>query len=171
MASRVHLIFLLFFINSLGVEAKNAELFYVKTDKQLKKDMIIARKTAAKEARIEAQRKEDIILRKQAAIEKYLDTICNAPSGNKNIEIVSFNLSPPGGGQELISDSPLRLHCGHRYGLIGRNGVGKTCLLSAICHYQIKDMPTHLRIMHVEQEVIGTESTVMETVLAADAER
>lgn len=41
------------------------------------------------------------------------------------------------------------------------NGIGKTCLLSAMAHYEVKDFPTYIRVMHVEQEVSGGDETVM----------
>jgi ATP-binding cassette subfamily F protein 3 len=65
----------------------------------------------------------------------------------------------------------LRLYPGRRYGLIGRNGIGKTTLLAAMANYEIKDFPTWIRVMHVEQEVTGDDQPVMAAVLSADAER
>jgi ATPase subunit of ABC transporter with duplicated ATPase domains len=42
---------------------------------------------------------------------------------------------------------------GRRYGLIGRNGTGKTTLLRAMAGHQIKGIPANCQILHVEQEV------------------
>ena len=44
--------------------------------------------------------------------------------------------------------------CG-RYGLVGRNGTGKTTLLRALSGHQIRGTPPALQILHVEQEVGG----------------
>jgi len=41
---------------------------------------------------------------------------------------------------------------GRKYGLVGRNGTGKSTLLRAISAREI-EVPTHLDILHVEQEV------------------
>jgi ATP-binding cassette subfamily F protein 3 len=153
----------------LGVEVKNSEAFYLKTQKQERKEAALKRKDDAREARLEAMKKEQIMLKKRAIIQQYL---AHAQlSNNKNIDIPHFVLQPPDGGQELVSGAALRLLSGRRYGLIGRNGVGKTCLLSAMAAYEIKDFPKHLRVMHVEQEAAGGDETVIEHVLAADAER
>ena len=40
-----------------------------------------------------------------------------------------------------------------RYGLVGRNGTGKTTLLRALSGHQIRGTPPALQILHVEQEV------------------
>lgn len=60
--------------------------------------------------------------------------------------------------------------CG-RYGLVGRNGTGKTTLLRALSQHQIKGIPATTQILHVEQEVVGDDTTVLEAVLACDSER
>jgi ATP-binding cassette subfamily F protein 3 len=153
----------------LGVETKNSELFYQKTEKQARKELVAKRKEEARDARVEALRKEQKMLKKQAVIQKYLATM--HLSHAKNIEIPYFNLQPPDGGQELVIDGSLRLYPGRRYGLIGRNGIGKTTLLAAMANYEIKDFPTWIRVMHVEQEVTGDDQPVMAAVLSADAER
>jgi len=58
------------------------------------------------------------------------------------------------GGRTLVfQDAELKFVFGRRYGLIGRNGIGKSTLLQAIAHYDIDSFPTHLRVAHVEQEV------------------
>ena len=45
------------------------------------------------------------------------------------IESDAFGLPNPGGGDNLLEDCTLRLVTGHRYGLVGRNGKGKSTLL------------------------------------------
>ncbi len=55
--------------------------------------------------------------------------------------------------------------------MIGRNGAGKTSLLRSIATYDIAGFPTHLRVIHVEQEVKGTATTILDRVLKADVER
>jgi len=42
-----------------------------------------------------------------------------------DVEVKGVSLGTPDGGQELLSDAELRFVTGRRYGLIGRNGVGK----------------------------------------------
>lgn len=47
------------------------------------------------------------------------------------IESEAFALPNPGGGENLLDDCTLRLVSGHRYGLNGRNGKGKSSLMSS----------------------------------------
>lgn len=46
----------------------------------------------------------------------------------------------------------LHLARGRRYGLVGRNGTGKTTLMRAISGREI-NLPRGVRVLHVEQEV------------------
>eukprot|EP00484_Ammonia_sp_Unknown_P028856 CAMPEP_0197047982 /NCGR_PEP_ID=MMETSP1384-20130603/23385_1 /TAXON_ID=29189 /ORGANISM="Ammonia sp." /LENGTH=879 /DNA_ID=CAMNT_0042480025 /DNA_START=128 /DNA_END=2767 /DNA_ORIENTATION=+ len=89
----------------------------------------------------------------------------------RDINIHNFSLAPIGGGPPLIRGSDIKLTHGHRYGLIGYNGAGKTTLLKALANGQHKEIPDYLRVLHVHQEQLGTEKTVLETVLASDTER
>lgn len=49
-----------------------------------------------------------------------------------------------------------------QYGLIGRNGVGKTTLLRHMAAYDIEGFPRHHRVMHVRQEIKPSEKTVIQ---------
>ena len=44
---------------------------------------------------------------------------------------------------------------GRRYGLVGRNGTGKTTLLRHLAAHLIKGIPDNCQVLHVEQEVRG----------------
>jgi ABC-type multidrug transport system ATPase subunit len=55
-------------------------------------------------------------------------------------------------GNRLLTDASLTLAYGRRYGLVGNNGVGKSTLLRALSRREIA-VPTHISILHVEQEV------------------
>jgi ATP-binding cassette subfamily F protein 3 len=48
---------------------------------------------------------------------------------------------------------------------------GKSTLLRQISTYTLPKFPTWIKIMHVEQEVVASTSSVLEVVLAADLER
>lgn len=41
-------------------------------------------------------------------------------------------------GQELLSSADLRLAYARRYGLVGKNGIGKTTLLKHIAAFEIE---------------------------------
>ncbi|CAJ1340055.1 unnamed protein product [Effrenium voratum] len=76
------------------------------------------------------------------------------------------------GAEELLFNATLRLAQGHKYGLIGRNGVGKSTLLRAMAERDGRvPIPQHFMIMHVEQEIKGDDTPVLESVLQADKER
>eukprot|EP00441_Pelagodinium_beii_P031378 CAMPEP_0197635314 /NCGR_PEP_ID=MMETSP1338-20131121/11163_1 /TAXON_ID=43686 ORGANISM="Pelagodinium beii, Strain RCC1491" /NCGR_SAMPLE_ID=MMETSP1338 /ASSEMBLY_ACC=CAM_ASM_000754 /LENGTH=596 /DNA_ID=CAMNT_0043207335 /DNA_START=6 /DNA_END=1793 /DNA_ORIENTATION=+ len=76
------------------------------------------------------------------------------------------------GKQELLYNATLKLAHGQKYGLIGRNGVGKSTLLRAMAERDGRvPIPKHILIMHVEQEIKGDDTTVLDSVLKADLER
>jgi ATP-binding cassette subfamily F protein 3 len=75
------------------------------------------------------------------------------------------------GGAELISDADVTLVFGRRYGLVGRNGAGKTTFLAALAAGQLEGLPPNAQVLHVQQEVAGGAASVLATVLACDAER
>lgn len=56
------------------------------------------------------------------------------------------------GGKRILSDTNLTLSFGRRYGLVGQNGIGKSTLLRALSKREVP-IPTHISILHVEQEV------------------
>ncbi len=45
------------------------------------------------------------------------------------------------GGKALLEGATLRLVRGKKYGLVGRNGIGKTCLINAISRCEIEKFP------------------------------
>ena len=74
-------------------------------------------------------------------------------------------------GLALLDDCNLTLVSGRKYGLVGRNGIGKTTLLKFLAAHRFEGMPPQLQVLHIEQEVAGGELSVLETVLATDIER
>lgn len=87
----------------------------------------------------------------------------------KDIHMTNFNISV--GGQELIKDGSITLSYGRHYGLIGRNGTGKTTLLRHMALHAIDGIPRFCQILHVEQEVVGDDITALQCVLNSDVER
>lgn len=88
--------------------------------------------------------------------------------GSRNINLIGFNLIPLGGGDDLLLNCDLKLAEGRKYGLIGRNGTGKSTLLRNVSRRMLKGIPEALKIVHVEQEMEGTDQTILEAVLASD---
>src|SRR5436305_11134255 len=80
------------------------------------------------------------------------------------------------GPRLLFDQASAMLPAGGRVGLVGRNGVGKTTLFRLIAGEIAPEggtiaLPRRARLGQVEQEAPGGETTLMDFVLAADAER
>lgn len=88
---------------------------------------------------------------------------------SKDIKIENFDLYV-GAGQRVLSNTTLTLSYGHRYGLIGQNGIGKSTLLRALSRRELP-VPKHITILHVEQELRGDETLALQSVLDADVWR
>lgn len=88
------------------------------------------------------------------------------------IQDLSFRIE----GKLLFSEAGAIIPAGHKIGIVGRNGSGKTSLFKLIkgdWHPEggSISVPSHYRIGSVEQEAPATEHSLLETVLAADEER
>ncbi|KAI3937871.1 hypothetical protein MKW92_035941 [Papaver armeniacum] len=87
----------------------------------------------------------------------------------KDIHMENFSVSI--GGRELIQDGSVTLSFGRHYGLVGRNGTGKTTFLRYMAMHAIDGIPKNCQILHVEQEVVGDDTSALQCVLNADVER
>lgn len=83
----------------------------------------------------------------------------------KDIKIENFDLAF--GDHILLKSAELTMGFGRRYGLCGRNGIGKSTLLRMISNGSLM-IPKHITILHVEQEVIGDDTTALNSVLECD---
>ncbi|KAF1840794.1 P-loop containing nucleoside triphosphate hydrolase protein [Cucurbitaria berberidis CBS 394.84] len=92
----------------------------------------------------------------------------DAASKSKDIKIDSFDISIS--GKRILTDSTLTLSFGRRYGLVGQNGIGKSTLLRALSRREVS-IPTHISILHVEQEITGDDTPAIQAVLDADVWR
>lgn len=90
---------------------------------------------------------------------------------SKEVDLKQVNISI--GERPLLKDARLWFKSGTMYGLIGRNGTGKSTLLKTIGYGQLIGFPLNLRTLYIEQLPSETpeEQTVVETVLKADTER
>lgn len=70
----------------------------------------------------------------------------------------------------LLQGADVTLAFGRRYGLVGRNGLGKSTLLRMISSGNLK-IPSHISILHVEQEVVGDGTVALDSVLECDSVR
>ncbi len=77
------------------------------------------------------------------------------------------------GGNSLLKDANLTLHSGQRYGLVGRNGAGKTSLFKLLLNQLTPDsgelqVPPNLRLAHMAQEIGDIERSTLDHVLDGD---
>jgi len=88
-----------------------------------------------------------------------------------NADIMIPNITLIVGGKSLLEAATLKLTRGKKYGLVGRNGIGKTCLINAISRAEIEKFPQDIHILQVEQEVEGDDVSVLQHILNCDVER
>ncbi|MBW0475308.1 hypothetical protein O181_015023 [Austropuccinia psidii MF-1] len=91
-------------------------------------------------------------------------------SKGKTKDIHVDNIDLNFGSNKILSGAKLDLAYGRRYGLIGRNGIGKSTLLRNMALREVS-IPPHITILYVEQEVVGDETPAIESVLKADVWR
>lgn len=91
-------------------------------------------------------------------------------NSNKTKDVKLDNIDVTIGAQRILTDTTLTLAHGHRYGLVGNNGVGKSTLLRALSRRDVA-IPTHISILHVEQELTGDDTPAIQAVLDADVWR
>ena len=89
-----------------------------------------------------------------------------------NFKDISFSI----GGVSLFENSSAFVPTGHKVGIVGRNGTGKTTLFKLILKELVLDsgiieVPKNFKIGSVAQEAPSSEETLLETVLSADIER
>lgn len=103
---------------------------------------------------------------KQSMQEEWFDV--SLKSRTKTVNIQNYDLYALDEVTCLARGMEINLVEGRHYGLIGRNGCGKTTFLRRISRYDIEEFPKYIRVMHIEQEIIGDDKTVLETVLGMD---
>merc|ERR1712168_190317 len=85
-----------------------------------------------------------------------------------DIKLENFDVSY--GDKTLLQGADLQLIHGRRYGFCGRNGLGKTTLLRMLAGRHLR-IPPHVTVLHVEQEVVGDDTTALQSVLECDTKR
>jgi ATP-binding cassette, subfamily F, member 3 len=80
------------------------------------------------------------------------------------------------GGRVLLEDASVTIPTGHRAGLVGRNGIGKSTLFKIVLgelssESGITQLARNARVGTVAQEAPGGSETLLNIVLAGDVER
>lgn len=104
----------------------------------------------------------------QATSKKDSKSEVRGTNRNKDIKIENFDIAF--GDKTLLQGADLTLVYGRRYGMVGRNGIGKSTLLKMISSGQLK-IPSHISVLHVEQEVVGDDTIALDSVLECDIKR
>ncbi|MEP6828335.1 MAG: ATP-binding cassette domain-containing protein, partial [Aestuariivirga sp.] len=86
------------------------------------------------------------------------------------------NLTYRIGGRLLLDDASVAIPAGHKVGLVGRNGTGKSTLLKLILGDLATEggeasVPRGAKIGTVAQEAPGGSETLLDVVMAGDKER
>jgi len=131
----------------------------------------------------EKQMKKKLAKREQRLLEKDLpvydpskppEIIVNQMPVNftdqKTKDLIIENFDIHYGSKCILMNADLSLSFGRRYGLIGKNGIGKSTLLRAIAWRELK-YPEHLTVFNVEQEIQGDDTPAIQSVLECDKVR
>ncbi|CAI5700885.1 hypothetical protein KXD40_005800 [Peronospora effusa] len=86
----------------------------------------------------------------------------------KDINVLNFSITYF--GKVLMEDCDISLNYGRRYGLIGRNGSGKSTFMNVLGARGIP-IPESIDIYHLKHEIEASDMTALEAVLSVDEER
>lgn len=98
-------------------------------------------------------------------------TTFRRPLNHHPHDIILREINISAGPMNLIEDGEMLLSPGNRYGLVGRNGMGKTTLMKHMNSNLLKGISQDMLIIHVEQEAPISERSVIDSVLDCDIER
>ncbi|EJT98885.1 hypothetical protein DACRYDRAFT_24014 [Dacryopinax primogenitus] len=168
---------------TLALQGGGVDLESINKGKESRVDMKKLEKQEAKlRAKIEKRSRRDLYegskllatQKKQQSYEEMflkvnpMDSIGAAKGKSKDIHLVNVDVTF--GSHRILTGASLTLAFGRRYGLIGRNGVGKSTLLRHIAMRDIA-IPKHITILFVEQEIVGDDTLALQSVLSADVWR
>ncbi|KAK1821161.1 ATP-binding cassette, regulator of translational elongation [Friedmanniomyces endolithicus] len=164
--------------NAVDLESANSRKVESRVDKKKleKAERKLRAKQDAKEFKnveYEASRLLDVTDEQQSYEEFFMSVNplqlgSDAQSKSKDIKVDGIDITI--GGKRILTDTNLTLAFGRRYGLVGQNGIGKSTLLRALSKREVA-IPTHISILHVEQEIAGDDTPALQAVLDADVWR
>ncbi|KAH0624289.1 hypothetical protein JD844_007986 [Phrynosoma platyrhinos] len=155
-----------------GLLLKRNQNSVVNTKKLEKAEARLKAKQNKKQERDSSKSGSPLVLEEasasQAASKK--ETRLETSGKNKSYDVRIENFDVSFGERVLLTGADLNLAYGRRYGLVGRNGLGKTTLLKMIASRSLR-IPSHISILHVEQEVAGDDTPALQSVLECDTTR
>ncbi|KAG6598007.1 atp-binding cassette sub-family f member 2 [Phytophthora cinnamomi] len=95
-------------------------------------------------------------------------TTCARCKNFKDINVLNFSITYF--GKVLMEECDISLNYGRRYGLIGRNGSGKSTFMNVLGARGIP-IPDSIDIYHLKHEIEASDMTALEAVLSVDEER
>lgn len=141
--------------------AKAEAKLKAKIEKRSRRDLYQGSKLM--EAHLKQQSYEEMFMKVNP-----LDLSGAAKGKSKDIHLTNIDVSFA--SNRILAGATLTMAHGRRYGLIGRNGVGKSTLLRHLALREVA-IPSHISVLYVEQEIIGDDTTAIESVLQADVWR
>lgn len=147
---------------------------FVHSDRKVQTELVMKMKEKRKKPAEKKQLSEAEVLNEWEDNDRSIDTIflprSRGPIGrSRNIDLKRVNITV--NANELLAGATLRLHDGRHYGLVGRNGVGKSTLLRRMALARIDGFPDYLLVLHVKQEIDGDDTPVLDAVINSDKER
>eukprot|EP00930_Biecheleria_cincta_P019325 TRINITY_DN14776_c0_g1_i2.p1 TRINITY_DN14776_c0_g1~~TRINITY_DN14776_c0_g1_i2.p1 ORF type:complete len:729 (+),score=166.40 TRINITY_DN14776_c0_g1_i2:30-2216(+) len=134
-----------------------------------------AAKAAQKRAEQAQKQSEELDEEVEAAREKAVRLRSTQGAYNGSIELGPLTLPNPGGGPDLLEDASFTMTWGRRYGLIGRNGKGKSTLLRYLAARRVGGLPEAVTVHYVSQEVAFSAAAMdqmpAQVVVDADVQR
>lgn len=141
---------------------------------------VIAEAATARDAELELFQSLGPILRAQDLKDKYVSALCKAlgravsdtkeEESEQDDDVIcrckDLILMYLGSTQLLLKDTTFELRKGHRYGIVGSNGTGKTTLMERIADGAIAELAhSKLRFVHIRHEALGERTDVSQTAL------
>jgi ATP-binding cassette subfamily F protein 2 len=103
-------------------------------------------------------------------------TICTFSASRKGVDARSRDINVQNfalqhKGMVMLDETEIVLNHGNRYGLIGRNGCGKSTLMKALGARAVP-IPSGIDIFHLKEEIEPSDTvTAIEAVMSVDEER
>lgn len=148
--------------SALQVDQKKLEKAEAKLKQKQEKREVIGEKVTPVQPVLKAATASQAVSKREARMES------KGSNRTQDIRVENFDIAF--GDKTLLQGANLTLACGRRYGLVGRNGIGKTTLLRMLSSGQLR-IPSHISVLHVEQEVVGDDTTALDSVLSCDEKR